>query len=359
MKILFVLDRRANAGSIQSVHGYQRAADAMGHTVATFGAADQRFAGLRMSVDADSFDHVVFIFESTLNWLSGLRLSHLLNRIPRERRVILDADGMYNDVISVDGYDHNHPNESTRIRWKNYCEALTDRIFQPTRRPLCRQAAPILFYGYAGGPPVQPASAKRWDVLHVGHNWWRWRQVGGTLMPALERIRPRLGGIGFVGSWWDAPPVWAAELGLSEAFACDPAWMRRIGVQIVPPVPYADVVATMSTARINILSQRPLFLRLGFVTAKYFEVFCADTIPLLMVPPDQAEEVYGPAGRELVLTEPIEDKLLDVLKAPERYRRIVADVRSVLAARHSYRRRLQELVAELECGRSVGTGVVF
>jgi hypothetical protein len=357
MKILFVLDRRANAGSIQSVHGYQCAADATGHTVAVFGAADQRFAGLRTSIDSDSFDRVVFIFESTLDWLSGLRLLHLLKRVPRERRAIIDADGMYNDVISVDGYDRNHPDETSRLRWKGYYDALSDRIFQPTRRPLCPQAEPLLFYGYDGGP-VHRVSPKRWDVLHVGHNWWRWRQVSGMLMPALERIRPHLGDVGFVGSWWDAPPVWAAKLSLEDAFACDPAWMRRIGVQIHPAVRYADVVATMSAANMNLLSQRPLFVRLGFVTSKYFEVFCADTIPLLMVPLDQAEEVYGPAGRDLVLTEPIDDKILDVLRAPEDYNRIVAYVRAHLAAHHSYRRRLQELVAALECERPVAERTV-
>ena len=52
----------------------------------------------------------------------------------------------------------------------------------------------------------------------------------------------------------------------------------------------------MSTARINIMTQRPVLRRLKHLTLKYFEIFCADTIPLLMLDADHAEAVYGPAG---------------------------------------------------------------
>ena len=62
---------------------------------------------------------------------------------------------------------------------------------------------------------------------------------------------------------------------------------------------YHDVIQTMSTARINIFTQRPVLSHLKHLTLKYFEVFCADTIPLLMLDGDHAEAVYGPAAREL------------------------------------------------------------
>jgi hypothetical protein len=352
VKILFVLDRRVNAGSIQAIDGYLRAGDELGHTIAVLGPADQRFPGLRASTHVESFDQVVFIFESTLNWLSGLKLSHLLSRVPRERRVILDADGMLNDVIWVDGYDRNHPNEASRLRWRASYEALSDRVFQPTLRPLSSQVTPLLFYGYNASIKVPYGWQKSWDILHIGHNWWRWRQIGGTLMPAFERLRPSLRGICFVGWWWDKEPAWASGIGLAEAFRGDPDWMRRLGVQIEPPVQYADVVATMSAARINIMTQRPLFQRLGFVTSKYFEIFCADTIPLVMLPPDQVEEVYGPAGREIALYDDVEAKLLDVLNNTQRYRDVVVEVRRHLEVHHSYHRRLQELVNALEWERS-------
>jgi len=348
VRILFVLDSRVNAGSIQAVDGYIRAGDALGHTMALLSPSEERFSKLRTSVDVGAFDYVVFIFESTLSWLSGLKLSQILTRVPRERRAIVDADGMYNHVICVDGYDRNHRDEPSRLKWKAYYDALSDRIFQPTFRPLSSHVAPLLFYGYDSATAASHnGRPKSWDVLHIGHNWWRWRQIGGTLMPALERVRSNLDGICFFGSWWDKAPAWASRIGLDDAFRCDPGWMRRLQVQIEPPVAYRDVIPTMSMGRVNIMTQRPLFQHLRFVTSKYFEIFCADTIPLVMLPPDQVEQVYGPTGREIALHGDIENKLLDVLSNIERYREAVREVRRHLEVHHSYQRRVQELVDAL------------
>ena len=83
---------------------------------------------------------------------------------------------------------------------------------------------------------------------------------------------------------------------------------------------YHDVIQTMSTARINILTQRPVLRHLKHLTLKYFEVFCADTIPLLMLDDDHAEAVYGPAARELTLPDSVAEKLLDALHRPDHYR---------------------------------------
>ena len=51
---------------------------------------------------------------------------------------------------------------------------------------------------------------------------------------------------------------------------------------------YTDVIRTMSTARINIFTQRPVLHHLKHLTLKYFEIFYADTIPLLMLDEDHA-----------------------------------------------------------------------
>ncbi len=104
----------------------------------------------------------------------------------------------------------------------------------------------------------------------------------------------------------------------------------------------------MSNGRINIVTQRPLFRELKILTSKYFEIFSADTIPLVMIDPDHAEMVYGPAGRELTLCEPIGEKLVEVLRSPNKYRHLVEDVRKHLLKHHTYRNRVQELVAALK-----------
>jgi hypothetical protein len=103
----------------------------------------------------------------------------------------------------------------------------------------------------------------------------------------------------------------------------------------------------MSQARINIFTQRPFLAHVKHLTLRYFEEFCADTIPLLMLKDDLAESVYGPAGRELTLPGRVAAKILDALQRPGYYREVVEDARRYMLAHHSFRHRVEELVAAL------------
>jgi hypothetical protein len=349
MKILFVMDHRVDRGSIHSVANYVRAGDELGHHIALYGRADSRFPAVRFSTDVGVYDYVVFLVESWRYWMSGLRMPRLLQEIPRNRRAIVDADGMYNQIVSVDGYDRNYVYEEERQEWLGHYRLVADKIFQPSLAPREPGVMALPFYGYAPSSQIAPAASppKRYDLLHVGHNWWRWREMSQTLLPAIERVRGDIGTICFIGSWWDAVPAGAKDLNLELAFGLDVEWLRRLRVEAREAVPYTDVVRVMSEGRVNIMTQRPLFQHLKILTAKYFEIFAADTIPLVVLDPDQAELVYGPAGRDLVLADKIDEKLMDVLRRPEAYRAVVDEVRRHLAAHHSYAQRVGELVAAL------------
>jgi hypothetical protein len=347
VRILFVIERRPNAGSIQALAQYARVGRKYGHTFAVYGSRDPRLPELVFSTDLRAFDYVVFIFESKLEWISGLDLIRLLTRVPRSRRIILDADGMYNPVIVVDGYDRNHESERGRERWAASYEALADRVVQPTFSPCQPAVQPLLFYGY-DPHSARPADTKCVDIMHLGHNWWRWREMSERLLPAVQAVRNHLGEIRFVGLWWDAPPAWAADVGQEAAFRVEPGRLRELGIRTLPPVAYRDVIPSMSSAQVNIMTQRPLFRKLGLVTSKYFEIFAADTIPLVMIEPWHAEQVYGPAVRDLVLDGDIGGKLVDVVQSPDKYRVRVDAVRAHLVAHHSYEQRLHELLATLE-----------
>jgi len=349
VKILFVMEQRVNAGSIQAVSNYVRTGAEMGHEIAMFGRPDLDFPLLRWSTEPSRFDYVVFIIESRLSWLTGLRLPRILNAVPRRRRAILDADGMYNRVITVNGYDRNHAAERDREQWLAAYGELADKVLQPTPQPLEPNVTPLLFYGYDAQSRAHRngTAEKPFDIVHVGHNWWRWEEVGTRLLPAIERIRSLLGKICFLGLWWDAAPSWAAALGLEQAFQLDIERFRRLDIEVHPPVAYTKVIPTMSQARINLMTQRPLFRRLKLTTSKYFEIFCADTIPLVMLHPSDAELVYGPAGRELTLHGRLDEKLIEVIEHPARYTEIVNEVRSHLIRHHSYRQRVNELVSAL------------
>jgi hypothetical protein len=256
---------------------------------------------------------------------------------------------MYNKIVSTGSCDRNHPYEWTRQEWLAHYRIVADKILQPTLAPRQPDVRKVLFYGYDPAQLVSAkhAPAKSYDILCVGHNWWRWRQISSELLPAIERVRPQIGHIGFVGSWWDMVPAGAAELGVESAFGTDPQWLRRLHIEVRPSVPYTQVINMMSTGRLNIMTQRPLFRELKILTSKYFEIFSADTTPMVMIDVDHAEMVYGPAGRQLALCNGIAEKLVDVLSRPKKYRDVVEAVRNHLLTYHTYQNRLQELVTAL------------
>jgi hypothetical protein len=146
----------------------------------------------------------------------------------------------------------------------------------------------------------------------------------------------------------DALPDWAEAMGLEPAYRNEAEKFRKLRIRIEPPVPYTDVVGAMSAGRINIFTQRPFLAHARHLTLRYFEEFCADTIPLLMLDRRLAEAVYGPAARELTLPGRVAEKILDALRRPDHYRDVVEDVRRHLLAQHSYRRRVEELVTALD-----------
>lgn len=350
MRILFVMKLRGNAGNTHAVADYTRVAKRHGHEVTLFGPPQPWLPDLQFSMDVGASDRVVYLFESELYRVSRLLEVSLLGTIPRDHRIVFDMDGMYNPRIVLDGYDRNHSTEAEQRQWAELYHALSDRIVKPKMAaPADRRIAALPFYGYDPALELDRSSApeKSCDILHVGHNWWRWKEISEKVIPALARIRDQVGRIGFVGLWWDEPPAEGPDAGPPEAFRSDPELFRRLRIETRLAVMFDEVIRTMSTARINIFTQRPILHHLRHLTLKYFEIFYADTIPLLMLDPEHATAVYGPAARELVLSGDIGAKLLDALERPDDYRAVVQDVRRHLSVHHSYDTRIEELIAFL------------
>jgi len=351
MNILFVMKHRGNAGNTHAVADYMRVGQKYGHTIALYGSPLPWLPDLNFSTDVRAFDKVIYLFESELYRVNRLQEVALLGTIARPDRLIFDMDGMYNPMIVLDGYDRNHNSEVDRDEWIEFYEALADRVMKPTLEPQAHpHVSTLVFYGYDPTLEIDPASAppKQYDILHVGHNWWRWKEVAGDLLPAFAQIRNQVGEIGFVGLWWDNPPAEGPMAGPEMAFQSDAEALRRLRIRTTPAVMYDEVTQKMSSARINIFTQRPVLHHLRHLTLKYFEIFYADTIPLLMLEEDHAEAVYGPAARELILTGHVAEKLLDALRRPEHYHGLVEDVRCHLATHHSYDRRIEELIVAMQ-----------
>ena len=81
-------------------------------------------------------------------------------------------------------------------RWTEICDALSDKICQPTLHPLRSNVRPFLFYAYnpLWERPLD-FSAKEFDMLYVGHSKFRWAPMERVLR-AIEPIRDRVGRIG-------------------------------------------------------------------------------------------------------------------------------------------------------------------
>jgi hypothetical protein len=345
MRLMFVYWKVEDAGSAQDIYNYSQAAKRLGHEVALY-APEGAVSRFNCSLDLASADGVVFPLEWNIYLHNDepLDLEEPMRKIPRERRVVIDCDGMYNDVIRVEG-DYNHPDEAGSQARTDLYDRISDKIFQPTLHPVRSNVRPFLFHAYspAWEAPVD-FRGKEYGMCYIGTNWFRWRALRRVL-DAIEPIREKIGRIGLTGHNWLEAPRGADPRLRQAAYYTDPAYLKRLGVEVMPAVPIEQVIPCMSKAVFNPVLIRPLFSQLGLVTVRTFETPAASTIPLFAQDAAYVEEIYGEDALELVLPqESPENKILDIIERPDRYAPIVQRIRRHLAERHSYEARLTELI---------------
>jgi hypothetical protein len=301
-------------------------------------------------MDVASADAVVLIFEWTTKLMQGDSLDwiRLMSQVPRQRRVILDGDGNFNDVVQFDG-DYNHRNATEARQWTEICTSLTDKVCQPTLHPLRPDVRTFLFYCYnpAWEMPLD-FRAKEYSMIYIGHSKFRWGPMSRVLQ-AIEPIRDQVGRLGVVGHGWGELPPWAVPMQMESAYYTDPSYLEKVGVAILPPIPFGQVIDWMSKATFNPVISRPTFNRLRLVTPRFFETPAASTIPLFGLDAAYVEEIYGGRALELVLPpEQPEAKIADMLRRPDHYAEIVQEIRRHLREKHSQVARLQELIEIIE-----------
>jgi len=148
------------------------------------------------------------------------------------------------------------------------------------------------------------------------------------------------------GYGWDKQPDWAQSMQMEDVYRVDYDYMKRLQVEALPPIPFAQVISTMSRGSINPVVYRPLFEHLGFVTCRTFENIAAGTIPLFLLNAGYVRSVFGAdAADNLVLAggRP-QDKIVDVLRRPEHYAEIVEGIRNDFRRRHTPEARLRRLI---------------
>jgi glycosyltransferase involved in cell wall biosynthesis len=349
MKIVFVYWGYDNAGSMLDLRGYARAAKAMGHEITIYGPPGA-FPALDYSQDLEGADAIVFVVEWTTQLQFGDRLdwARLIEAVPRNRRVVMDCDGAYNDPIEFNG-DYNHKTPESSRKWIEVCDSISDKICQPTFRPQRKNVRPFLFHIYdpTWESPLD-FSAKEFSMIYVGHTKFRWRGMSRVLK-ALEPVRDKAGRVALVGEGWDRAQEWTAWLEIKDDYYVDRDYLKQLRVEALPPVPFPQVTDTMNKAVFNPVMYRPLFERLDMVTCRTFETPAAGTIPLFILEESYVREIYGDAAAALVLGESEPDrKIADVLSHPERYADIVRSIRADFGRRHTPEARLKELIGIIE-----------
>ncbi len=343
MRVVILCWLPVDAGSATSLHSYRRVAEKLGHELVVYGPVTG--SPFDYSTEVSESDALVFIFESqtALEYGDELDLARLVARVPRERRIVVDQDGGYNDAIRLGGDDSNHPDAAASARWVEICDSLSDKIVQPTLHPLRENVGTFFWHAYdpSWERPLDFAG-KEYGMCYVGNNWRRWRGLRRVL-EALEPVREDVGRIVLIGRWWDALP-WP-----SPYDDTDPEYLRQLGVELREPVQFDRVVECMGLGVFMPVIYRPLYDRLRLVTCRTFETPAANTLPLFCQEPEFVSEIYGEQALELRLPESDpQEKILDLLERTDHYAGIVEGMRAHLRENFSYERQLQRLLQLIE-----------
>jgi len=363
MKLLFVskLDRFVRA--VNTITKYIETGKALGHEVAVFGEQSSEITSVPYSLDVDKFDFAIFVIYGPWDFPDLPYLARLLDGMPRGRRVIIDCNGRYNETIRVE-HDFNHLEKLDGHQgweWIEGFEAVSEKMLQPTLKPLRGDVRPFLFHAFDPAAVARPYrspqeaaqawsdrtnGAKPYGAVYVGNNWQRWSQIA-PFLKALEPLKDQLGSIRLTGWDWDKRPDWAIEHGL-KGVDVDPELLERLGVETTGAISFHEVIDLVGKGRFSPIFHRPLYNRLGLVTNRTFETFCADTIPLLMLPDDLVEPIYGSEALPLDPGADVAGRIKDMMRRPEVYWSAVLKTRAHLAEHHSYHQRFKELLTILE-----------
>lgn len=357
MKVLLVNSVDAWTRSVATVHRFVAAGRALGHDVAVYGETNWDLPDLPFTTDIGGVDLALFIVQVSWDLPDMPYLARLLDGVPREKRVLVDLWGRFNDTVYVE-HDFNHLEKvdgHPGIEWTEAFEAISDRILQPTLAPRRRGVGSFLWHGFDPAAVVRPyasareaaaawrASEKPSGLVYVGSNWQRWEQVR-ELIAQYEPARSSAGPATLIGWDWGERPEWAvknAVLGIDT----DAEFLAAHGVAIRQGVRFDEVVPLLGEGRFAPVIHRPLFRELGIVTNRTFETFYADALPILMLPKAFVAQIYGPAAVALVPEDGVAAYVTDAMQRPERYWDAVLKTRSHLASNHSYRQRFAELLA--------------
>ncbi|MFZ1104540.1 MAG: hypothetical protein WAN86_17105 [Hyphomicrobiaceae bacterium] len=370
MKILLVTSVNPWTRSVSTIQKWAQTGRRLGHEVAVYGDPIPQLPSLPCTRDLNGVDIALLVLQVAWDLPEMPGLAHLLDGIPREKRMVVDLWGRFNDTIRVE-HDFNHLeklDEHQGWEWVDAMQAFSETVLQPTLAPLRSDVQSFLFHGYDPTSVARPyessreaaaawraagKSEKPYGAMYIGSNWQRWDQIK-KFLEDYEPARARIGRACLIGWDWEKRPDFAVEKGL-KGIETDPALLARLDVEVHQGVRFDEVTRLLGKARFAPVFHRPLFRHLGLVTVRTFETFHADSLPVLMLPHDFVAAIYGKAALKLVPGDDLAAHLADAMESPQAYWDAVLKTRGHLARHHSVAQRLRELDA-LARGADRGSG---
>lgn len=330
-----------DAGSSHALLGYVRAGRNLGYDVraSLLGIVDE-VVQQKVTVAPPDWQPDLMVLVCEERFLKPEARRVLERSVPRSRRVLIDPDGRYSQVIRLDT-DANHKSQRSRRSWARDFEQLTDVILQPCLGMPAPGTQRFLYFGVDVHRrlSVVPRSKKTFDVVYVGNNWYRWHDIV-WLVRGLSRIRVSVPRVAIFGQWWCGVGVPGCE---RETYS-DPEFLPANQVETYPPVPYDEVEAAMGRGRLSPIFIRPVLNALHLATPRMFETFAADTVPVLPPYFTHARALYGDDVEELRLKDDPADTILSILDDYPTNQALAREIGAMLAREHSYEARLAQLI---------------
>ncbi|MGW2397150.1 glycosyltransferase family protein [Kitasatospora sp. NPDC001664] len=343
-RLLIAGDFHWQAGSAHMIAEYVKAAPALGCEVALAGPLcrlDGQVPDLLPVVhDLTWGTHLVLVFEGR-QFLDEQQVE-LCEKVPRERRIVLDPDAHWGEHTVLGEDDSAGP--YGHQPWQDLYRRLSDRILQPRLGPLPVGAE---FFSYFGMPKPHRSPERApdpaqlpYELQYVGANWWRW-DAWADLVEAARTARPPLTRIRVCGRWWTGEPHPDHPVATRNQHG----WLTARGVQTAGPVPFGRVIAQMAQAAITPVLVRPLLAHQRLLTPRMFETLAAGTVPALAPELAYTTDLFGDAITPFILGGHPADDLARLLRDAAANRRRLAIIQQHLHERFNYRRVLAELLA--------------
>lgn len=340
-KITFVANFQYNCGSSNTLLGYFQTGKKLGLDVraSEFGYTDSIIRSIIPVAKRNWQSDVFVIVYETYPFLSLEDIDQICKQIPRSKRIVIDPDGKYSKPV-VSKNDTNHDTPDSHKYWTELYDSLSDTILQPfLGSTTTKHLKSFLYFGIGDTIQEKDPSGKDFDLLYVGNNWYRWRDIR-WLTETIAPIRNRLKRVALAGQYWLNGVIQGHE----DATYSDPEFLKRNHIEILDPAPYGHLEEAMSRGLLHPILVRPILNDLRFVTPRMFETLAADTIPLIPAYFTHATKLYGDEIKQLTLSDNPAGLIMKILDNYDKYRKLTRDIHETLKRKHSYEARLAELL---------------